>query len=525
MVETVILTQQDTLPSILACLRVVQADRVLFVVPSTLSLSAVDLRVLRRKAAASGKGVALLTSNAGLRQRAAEVGISTFRSRAWAARWPWRKPQITDRRPRPVGPAEALAPHGASLYAPKSPSGFRPISFLRAYVRRPSPWWAELGLILVLVALFGGLLYALAAVVPEAVITLTPAAEPIQVTVPLKAIQDAAADPANGIVPARALSAQVQGEGKIATTGRRYEPSAKATGNVVLINRTTRDVIVPVGTLVSTATGNNIRFATLREAPLGPNARVTVPVEAALPGPSGNVRAGTITRVEGSLSLSLLVANEANFGGGGVAQVGVVTDDDKEKLQAVVMEQLKGQALEKLDERVEPGSFIPPDSVVYSALSPTFTPFVGEVAPELSLNMSVQAVGLLVDGRQGDEVALTRLRAEMSPGSRLISDTIRYIPGAVVVVEDARTVNFTISAEGLLLRGVDAAAVRSAVLGMTPERAAATLAARFSLAKPPTVHLGPDWLPYIVPTELPRLPWRIRVVVDWDGAAKAATGN
>jgi hypothetical protein len=519
--ETVTLTQQDTLPGILTRLRIVQADRLLFVVPPKLSLDPVDLRVLRREAAACGKGVALLTSNAGLRKRAAEAGISTFRVRAWAERAHWHKPQTADRRPRPVGPAEALAPDGPGLFAPKSPSGFRPATFLRAFVRRPSPWWTELGLIVVLAALFGGLLYALATVIPEAVITVTPAAEPLQVTVPLRAIQDAVADAEAGIVPARALSAQVQGEGKLPTTGRRYEPSAKATGNVVLINRTTRDLIVPIGTIVATATGNNVRFATTKEASLAANGRATVPVEAALAGPSGNVRAGTITRVEGALSLSLLVANDANFSGGGVAQVGVVTDDDKEKLQALVFEQLKDKALERLNERVEAGSFIPPDSVVYSALSPTFTPFVGEVSPELYLSMSVQAVGLTVDATAGNELALARLRQEMPPGSRLISETIKYIPGAVAV-EDARTVSFTIIAEGILLRGVDTAAVRSAVLGLKPAPAAALLADRFALAQPPTIHLGPDWLPYVIPTDLPILPWRIRVVTDWDGGAAAA---
>jgi len=73
-----------------------------------------------------------------------------------------------------------------------------------------------------------------------------------------------------------------------------------------------------------------------------------------------------------------------------------------------------------------------------------------------------------------------------------------------------------------LLRGVDTAAVRSAVLGLKPAPAAALLADRFALAQPPTIHLGPDWLPYVIPTDLPILPWRIRVVTDWDGGAAAA---
>ena len=38
----------------------------------------------------------------------------------------------------------------------------------------------------------------------------------------------------------------------------------------------------------------------------------------------------------------------------------------------------------------------------------------------------------------------------------------------------------------------------------------------------PEITLGPDWLPYIIPINLPVLPWRIRVDVDWDGAAKLA---
>ena len=64
--------------------------------------------------------------------------------------------------------------------------------------------------------------------------------------------------------------------------------------------------------------------------------------------------------------------------------------------------------------------------------------------------------------------------------------------------------------------------VRNAVLGMTPEEASQELTRRFSLAEPPEIQLGPDWLPYIVPTNLPLAPWRIRVNIDWDTAAQLA---
>jgi hypothetical protein len=339
--------------------------------------------------------------------------------------------------------------------------------------------------------------------------------------VPLTAIRDGGTDTAAGTVPARVLSAQVSGDGKAPTTGRRQEPAGKARGQVVVINRTTRQITMPAGTIVATATGNNARFATLAEAPLAPNARATVPIEATLPGPSGNVRAGTITQVEGSLALSVVVANDGPTGGGTLARVGVVTDEDKTALQAQLFEQLKKSAYDRLSEKIGPGTFVPPESVSYLALSPTFTPFVGEVAPELNLNMTVQAVGLSVDSAAAQTIGLSRLRDAMQAGTRLISDSIRFIPGAVSV-PDEKTVKFELTAQGVLLRGIDREAVRNVTLGLPVEEATVALMDRFQLAQPPEIHLGPDWLPYIVPVHLPRLPWRIRVIINWDGAAQLA---
>jgi hypothetical protein len=234
-------------------------------------------------------------------------------------------------------------------------------------------------------------------------------------------------------------------------------------------------------------------------------------------GSTGNVRVGTITR-RGPLSLSVFVTN-ARRPRAGPAQVGVVAEEDKERLQAELFEKLKEQAYEQLNQRLGPGSFIPPETVSFLALSPTFAPFVGEVSPDLFLNMSVQAVGLVVDTDAGKTAALSRLQDAMPPGTRLISDTLRYIPGGVVV-RDPQTVSFSISA-GLLLDAIDKQSVRSAVLGMTPE-ASRELARRFSFAEPPEIQLGPEWLPYIVPTNLPLVPWRIRVNIDWDSAAQLA---
>ena len=264
-----------------------------------------------------------------------------------------------------------------------------------------------------------------------------------------------------------------------------------------------------------------MQFATTTAAVLPPNGRGAASVEALDAGPAGNARAGTVTRVEGPLGLSLLVANEANFSGGATAKKGVVTEEDKVRLQEQLFEELKRQAIERLDERTAGERFIPRESVSFLTLSPTFTPFVGEVSPDLYLSMSLQAVGLAADSAAADRVALTRLQDAMPPGTRLISDTVRFTPGSVVL-EDPKTLALSVTGEGTLLREIDADAVRSAVLGLPPEEARRVLTERFALARPPEIQLGPDWLPYVVPLKLPLLPWRIRVKVDWDAAAQLA---
>ena len=198
-----------------------------------------------------------------------------------------------------------------------------------------------------------------------------------------------------------------------------------------------------------------------------------------------------------------------------------IVDWDMVLDESELFEQLKQQALERLDERTRGQKYIPAESVTYLELSPTFTPFVGEIASELYLSMSVQAIGLAVDMSSGNSAALARLQTAMPSGTRLISDTVRYTPSAVTL-EDARTVAFSVVAQGTLLRGIDTAEVRSSVLGLSPAEAEQLLMERFALAKKPEISLGPDWLPYIVPIKLPTLPWRIRVIVDWDAAAQLA---
>lgn len=513
---------EDALAGIVAALRAApRGERVLFVLPAGVHIDAAASRLIRREAVGQGVEIAFVTTHAGSRMALGRDGISTFREtwRAERSRW-HRVTQPAPSRRRPPD-ADVVLPPGPGVFQKPSPSGFRPFEFVRSFARPASPWWQTLLLILALAGLLAALVYSVAAVIPAAEIVVTPDAGPIQATVQVSASPNAQTDAAAAVVPAQTVSVQVSGDARTKTTGKRSEPSGKARGRVVFINMTNRALTIPQGTIVSTATGNNVQFGALAATDLGPNGRATAQVEALLAGPDGNARAGTVTRVEGPLSLSVAVSNDAGFGGGTMAPQPVVTEDDKTRLQAQLFEELKQQAYDKLVERGGAGTFISPESIDYLAMSPSFTPFVGEVSEDLFLSMSVQAVGLAVDQSEANQVALAELQEVMPAGTRLISDTIRFTPGAVASSADG-SVSLTVTAQGTILKPVDTAAIRNAVLGMDPEQAADVLEQRFALARAPVITRGPDWLPYVIPLNLPSLPWRIRVIVDWDEAARLA---
>ena len=92
--------------------------------------------------------MALVTADAGLRWRWRTMsGISTFRTVSAGGRSRWLRLRTDgghgcaalDARPRP------RRRRAAGLFARRSPSGFRPRSFLRAFVRRPEPLVGAVG--------------------------------------------------------------------------------------------------------------------------------------------------------------------------------------------------------------------------------------------------------------------------------------------------------------------------------------------------------------------------------------------
>ncbi len=526
----------DTWPGILEKLENAPGRRVVFVVPmrNQILRSAARLRALRQAAVDANKRVALVTHDDAVVEAARLAGVPTFGS-TWRARWlPWWHGSTPQRPKRPTEPALALQSVHATAALPKRGTMPHPrLPAAGSALAEPSAWWAWIQAFLALI-LIGGVIVLAAgvtlALAPWASIVLKPAPETTAVTLNLSAHPGIdKPDLGLGVVPARYVEVLVEDTVYVPATGRRMAPSAHAKGTVVFTNRIDQEVRIPKGTRVSTSTGQAITFRTTEEATLPPErgARVEVPIEAEKPGPRGNVRAFTITQVSGPLALQVSVINPAPTTGGGVQQVAVVTQRDKETAHREAIRQLTQKAIQELTQKQRPGEFIPRETLQYFVMAETYDHFSGDEAEKLGLRMRLLMRGIAVDGNAARQLAQEKLRRDLPPAGRLVRDSVRTKVGPVTAWDPTtQTVYFTVRAEGTYVLDIDESEVRNAIAGKSIQEAAVILQTRWHLAAPPDIYLGPDWLmhqkwiPSTWRERMPIQPGRILVTVDLEGGLK-----
>ena len=530
------LSLTDTWPGILEKLSQAPGRRVVFVVPRRHQVlrSAPRLRALRTAALDQGKRVALVTHDPAVVAAARMAGLPTFGS-VWRARWfPWWYIPARRRSHRPLAPALVYAAAHAVVPLPRRgslPRPPRPRAGSALHVSTSWLGWFHAFLVLVLV---GGIITLAAGTIlllaPWASVWITPAPERVQVALNFTA-HPGVEEPELGlrVVPARYIEALVEDTVYAPATGRRLSPSERATGTVIFTNRVDQEVRIPPNTRVRTATAQAIEFRTTEEAVLPPRrgARVEVPIEAVEPGPSGNVRAFTISQVVGPLALQVAVTNPEPTTGGGVKEVPVVTARDKDVARREALRLLTQRAIEELTRKQRQGEFIPRQTIQTFVMAETYDRFAGEEAENVGVRLRLLVRALAVDGSAARELALRALRQSLPPAGRLVRDSTQVEVGPVTAWDPTtQTVYFAVRAQGTYVLDINEDEVRSAIAGKPVEEAAVILQTRWRLASPPAFYLGPDWLirqewiPSAWRERMPVQPGRILVTVDLEGALR-----
>ena len=469
-------------------LRRAQAKSQLLVVPpGCKALSRpLDFRLLHRQAAALELGIALVSGSARLRDMAVQEGLTVFSSLALGRR---------------------MARRGARWRIPDRP-GMEGL-LARLKTQRP-PWWHWVFGPIIVALVLAVLAWAVIMVWPSATVNIVQARESIGVSIWVEASMGTRiVDWDRMRMPSRVVQMDVVDRGEISTTGIANVAAEKARGTVLFVNSTQRDVAIPLDTVVSTSAGTPIRFRTVRAAAVGPRGRVRVPIEALEGGPSGNVPANRINRVEGAAAASVNVTNESSTSGGSTDQVYRVTHGDKQELSDLLIEQLVAKAHAEISAVLE-DEFLPIETMQINPYSirSNYDHHVNDKSDTLALEMRGVVWGLAISQEIADEITRSVLLRQIRGGFHLLPETVHIARGEQIEIDqDLGDVRFVMEGVALMKADIDVRLIQEAIRGRPIGEAAAYLSATLPVETEPTVRVHPTWM-----KRVPWMPFRITVV-------------
>jgi hypothetical protein len=221
----------------------------------------------------------------------------------------------------------------------------------------------------------------------------------------------ASMNPQNGqqnTIPSQVLTYTASATGQGTATGTSKQGSQVASGIVTFSNKGSKPLDIPSGTVLSTNSATPVQFVTVADVYVAPaqnnNGIPSIaPVQAQLPGDSGNVPANSITIIPpDSLAKiaqnnqgvtpptpqTLTVTNNNPTAGGGATNVLAVSSNDANNLAATLQQQVQKEVNAWLKNVAHPGDVVgtPVPNVLTSATplpEETFvtTPAVGQPAP------------------------------------------------------------------------------------------------------------------------------------------------
>ncbi|MGC8856225.1 MAG: baseplate J/gp47 family protein [Anaerolineae bacterium] len=494
--QIITIESHDDLISLRDRLSWAKTPRILLIWPryEKISLRPLDLKVLQRHAESLGAQLGLVTRQRGVRREALALGIPVFASAAAAQRdrWParrtrrFRPPQRPPRRDLRQRLQEARLQAGGRRASPLA----RLIAFGVGVLA-----------VLTVAALF----------VPRAALVVYPEEQVQSVVLPILAGESLESSLLNGSVPSRARTIIVSGTQTLPVSGQITIPQAQARGVARFRNLTQNEVFLPAGTVVTTLNQPVVRFATLHAAtlPAGVGQIVEVPIQALVPGASGNVDAGAIQAIEGPLGLSAAVSNLEPTAGGLERQAKGPTQADRQKLREMLTRRLLQQAAEKMQATLgEEDLFLPATLRVSQVLEETFVPASDQPAAVLSLTLRLECVAQVILAQDLLPLLTASLDAARPAGFLARPNTLSFRPLGDPVTDAQGVTRWRIEAKRLLLRQPDLTQVLNQMRGRSLQVAQAQLAAAFPFRRPAEIRLMPSWWPW-----LPLIPFRVEVQV------------
>jgi len=508
--EYIQLAANEDVNSIRDRLTFIRGTRILLIWPEqgTALTRKLDLVLVQREAKRRAIQIALVTHDEQVLQNAADLGMSTFETIGESERGRWKRGRSRlftsrDDRPDDAPEPEELMDVASRIKTPKR------VRWWRAALSRTA-------ILIVMIAVLGGTAYI---VLPSATVSLQLSQDILQSEVNLTADPNARdVDVERRVIPATILRATVQSTGTVETTGRESLPDTAAIGVVVFTNLTTSAITLPIGTTVSTTTGTPIYYKTMEEKrlPGGTNQTVEVPIQAVegSTGTQGNVEAGLINTVVGDLASRVSARNLTPTTGGESRSYNLVTQEDHDRLLAIVRGQIQSSAYTEMQQSLTDTQTIVIETIRIPANGErkdwtTFSKLVGASADVLTLDMRATVEALAIDDRFARQIVLADLAARQPIGLYLVPESFQYTRGSVIETRPDGTVVLSASGQGIVAGELNTIKMQESIAGRSVAETQTIIARLVSLAPGTTaqITLVPDWLPH-----MPLLAVRIQIV-------------
>lgn len=507
--EFIQLEPDDDVASVRDRLSFFRGQRVLLIWPEagTVLTRKLDLVLVQREAMRRSIRLALVTHDRPTIQHAQELNISTFETIGSSERTRWKRGRskvFANRWQRPetiTGDADELRPVASRVRGDGA----------------SSRWRLPLRIAVVLLLLMAVAALALV-VIPGAVVRVQVTQDEVTVTVPITTDVNATdINIEDGIIPATILRVTIEETGTLPTTGEQALADVLAQGSVVFVNQTESTVTIPAGTTVSTSTGSPVLFRTLTDGslPAGSGQQLELPIEAlqASAGTVGNVDTGLINTVVGPLAEQVTVRNLNPTTGGMSRTLAAVTTEDRDRLLAMVRQQLQSRAFVEMEPRLDANQFVIPESVRIAEERSDWTTFnaqPGDAAEELTLTMRAVVEAIAVNEQFAQQIALARLSQQIPRGREIRQGSLLYERGPIEALNADGQASFMLTGSGLVAGQVDSNQLQAALAGLLLADAQNLLSVQLELAdaSPPEIVLSPDWF-----GRMPLLPVRIEIEI------------
>ena len=304
-------------------------------------------------------------------------------------------------------------------------------------------------------------------------------------------------------IPSQVLTYTASATGQGTATGTIKQGNQLASGIVTFTNKGSKQLDIPTGTVLSSSGPVPVQFVTvadvLVQSDTSPNNIPSVaPVQAQMPGESGNVAANSITLIppdsltkiaqnnsQSSLAPNTLtVTNPSPTTGGGAANVQAVSSSDVNTLAAKLQPQVQNEIKAWLARVVHPGDVAgTPIPNVLASSTPlseekmVTIPSVGQPAPggKFSGVLSVKVSALVIRNaaiQTAGRAQLTAAALRMNPPSVLTTK----MPVTVKVTkstpsQDGTNLSITVDAAGYAVQKVSAQEISQQLAGKSVDEA------------------------------------------------------